>query len=430
MKEDFLHYVWLHQYFDKQYLVCATGEEVQVIRTGLLNTNAGPDFLDAQVKIGLETWNGSVEVHLKASDWLRHQHQTDTRYDQVVLHVVWENDQALERTDGSFIPTISLQDRVQPELLQNYLNLKKEKPTIPCGPFINLVPGLPVMQMLDRVLIERLEQKARRITDLLARNKQDWEETTYQALVSNFGFKINQDSFLQLSQILPFAIIRKHSGQLLQIEALFFGQAGFLQDIPDDDGYLLSLKKEFAYLQHKYKLPTGMRAADWNFLRLRPANFPTVRIAQLAALLHGKNHLFSIMLVLPKVQEYAEFLVNEISPYWQEHYMPGRESKVLAGKMGQESRINLIINTVVPLLFAYGRYHEKQELIDKAISLLESLPAEKNHITQIYTSLGLRNKAAADSQAFLQLNQGYCTPRNCLYCSVGHYILRTKLATA
>jgi len=430
MKEDFLHYVWLHQYFDKQHLVCSTGETVQIIRTGLLNTNAGPDFLDAQVKIGQETWNGSVEVHLKASDWLRHQHQTDIRYDQVVLHVVWENDQPLQRTDGSFIPTIALQERVQPALLKNYLQLKKEKSTIPCGPFINQVPGLPILQMLDRVLFERLEQKAQRIIDLLERNKQDWEETTYQALVSNFGFKINQDAFLQLSKVLPFGIIRKHSSQRLPIEALLFGQAGFLQDVPAEDEYLQSLQKEFTYLRHKYKLTAGMRVQDWNFLRLRPANFPTVRLAQLAAFLHGKTHLFSILLALPNLQEYTKLFGDEVSPYWQKHYMPGRENKILAAGMGQESKTNLLINTVVPLLFAYGRYHHQQELIDKAISLLESLPPEKNHITQIYSGLSLKNKTAADSQAFLQLNQGYCVPRNCLYCSVGHYILRTALATA
>jgi len=429
MKEDFLHYVWLHQYFDKQQLICSTGEAIQVIRTGLLNTNAGPDFLDAQVKIGQETWNGSVEVHLKASDWLRHQHQTDPRYDQVVLHVVWEDDQPLRRTDGSFIPTIALQERVQLNLLENYLNLKKEKPTIPCSPFINQVPGLPVMQMLDRVLIERLEQKARRITDLLQRNTQDWEETTYQALVSNFGFKINQVPFLQLSQLLPFAIIRKHSGQLWQLEALLYGQAGFLQDVPAEDDYLQKLQQEYIYLWHKYKLTAGMPVAAWNFLRLRPANFPTVRLAQLAALLQDKNHLFSLLLTLPDLPAYLRFLGSEVSPYWQKHYMPGRESKTLALEMGQESKINLLINTVVPLLFAFGRYHDKQELIDKAIALLESLPAEKNNITRIYTGLGLKNKAAADSQAYIQLNHSYCEPRHCLYCSVGHYILRTKLAS-
>ena len=394
------------------------------------NSNAGPDFLDAQVKIGPETWNGSVEVHLKASDWLRHQHQTDLRYDQVVLHVVWEDDQLLKRTDGSFIPTISLQARVQPALLENYLNLKKDKSTIPCGPFINQVPDLIVMQMQDRALIERLEQKATRITDLLQVNKQDWEETTYQALVSSFGFKINQISFLQLSQILPFALIRKHREQLSQIEALLFGQAGFLQDVPEDDEYLQNLKKEYTYLRHKYKLVNSMRAADWNFLRLRPANFPTVRLAQLAAILHGKNHLFSSIISLPNLPESLKFLDHQVSAYWQKHYMPGRENKLVAAEMGQESKINLLINTVVPLLFAYGRYHDKQDLIDKAISLLENLPAEKNHLTRIYTDLGLKNKAAADSQAYLQLHQAYCAPRNCLYCTVGHYILRTKLATA
>jgi len=429
MKEDFLHYVWLHQYFDKESLICSTGDEVQVIRTGFLNTNAGPDFLDAQVKIGQELWNGSVEVHLKTSDWYRHQHETDRRYDQVILHVVWEDDRMLRRTDGSAIPTIALQQRVAPYLLQGYQNLKREKLAIPCSPFIDQVPGLPVMQMLDRVLTERLEQKASRLLELLNQNKQDWEETAYQALVSNFGFKINQVPFLHLSKYLPFAIIRKHSSHLFQLEALLYGQAGFLEQVPAENEYLQRLKKEFTYLQHKYSLTTGLRATDWNFLRLRPANFPTVRLAQLAAFLHQKTHLFSIILALPDLPSFYKFLGALISPYWQQHYMPGRQNKVPAGEMGLESKINILINTVVPLLFAYGCHHDNPDLKEKALALLENLPAEKNNIVRLYTNLGLKNKTAADSQAFIQLNQQYCTPRNCLYCSVGHYILRTKLAT-
>lgn len=428
MKEDFLHYVWQHQYFDKTGISTAVGEPVQVIRTGMHNTNAGPDFLNAQVKIGQETWSGAIEVHLKASDWLRHQHEQDARYDQVILHVVWENDQNLQRTDGSNIATVELQSRIAPGLLQAYNNLKKEKETIPCGPYINKVPGLPKLQMMDRVLMERLEQKAERIIGILERNNQDWETTAYEVLVGSFGFKINQEPFSRLTKILPLTILRKHRHQLFQLEALLFGQAGFLAQVPAEDEYLNGLRKEYQFLKHKYALAGELKTADWNFLRLRPANFPTVRLAQLAAFLHNKNHLFSELINIVTTPAYFDFFNGQLSAYWQSHYMPGRESKTLLKEMGQSSKALMLLNTVVPLLFAYGRRQGKQLLIDKAIQLLEQLKAEDNYITRVYTSLSQKNKSAADSQAYLQLYQHYCLPRKCLYCSIGHYLLKTNLA--
>ena len=409
-------------------LCTATGEIIQVFRTGMLNANAGPDFLDAQVKIGEEMWNGSIEVHLKASDWLRHQHEQDTRYDQVILHVVWENDRNLQRTDGSAIATVELNARVKPSLLQAYQNLKKEKETIPCGPFIKQVPDLPKLQMLDRVLLERLAQKAERIITLLERNNQDWEAVAYQSLAASFGFKINQEAFFRLSTILPYQIIRKNQHQLFRLEALLFGQAGFLTQVPANDEYLNQLRKEYFFLHHKYALEPPLKTADWNFLRLRPANFPTVRLAQLAAFLHQKEYLFSKMISLPTPVHYFNFLSGTVSGYWQQHYMPGRESKSLSSGMGQASKEIILINTVVPLLFAYGRRQDNQQFIDKAIGLLEQLKAENNSITRVYTDLNLKNKSAADSQAYIELNQHYCVPRQCLYCSIGHYILKANLA--
>ena len=430
MKEDFLHYVWQHQYFDKVDLVTSEKETVQVLKTGFLNSNAGPDFLGAQIKIGSFTWNGSVEIHLSASDWLRHQHQQDARYDQVILHVVWENDQVLTRTDNSLIPVIELKNRVANALLQTYLDLKREKNNLPCAPFLKQVPDLPKLQMLDRVLLERLEQKAGQITALLNASKADWEEVTYQVLAASFGFKINQEPFSRLSKILPYSILRRHQNQIFQLEALLYGQAGFLTEPLPPDEYLQQLQQEYFFLQHKYTLPAGLTTADWNFLRLRPRNFPTVRLAQFAVLLHTKTHMFSTLLSLETVVDYFNFFGAEVSRYWQTHYMPGRPSKNEQKGMGKDSIALLMLNTVVPLLFAYARFIDNQALIDKALSLLENLKAEHNAITKIYEQLGFKNKSAQDSQAYLQLYHQYCVPRNCLYCSIGHHILKSNQTKA
>lgn len=428
MKEDFLHYVWQHQYFDKTDLITEEGEPVTILKTGMANFNAGPDFLGASLQLGSVTWNGSVEIHLKASDWLRHEHQTDPRYDQVILHVVWEADQVIARTDNSPIPTLALQQRVQPALLQAYTSLKKEKGTIPCAPLLPQVPEMPKLVMLNRVLVERLEQKASGISDMFTHNNHDWEITAYEALLAAFGFKINQEPFRRLSQVLPFSIIRKYKQHLFQLEALIFGQAGFLSDPIDD--YLTRLSKEHKYLQHKHALPAPLPTAAWNFLRLRPANFPTVRLAQLAAILQGKDHLFSSFISFRNIDEYFNFFEAEVSEYWQKHYMPGRVGKKNNGSMGKESKAIIVINTVVPLLFAYARQTDNQLLHDKALSLLDQIKAEHNQITSIYEDLGVPNKSAADSQSFLQLYQHYCLPRRCLSCSIGHHILKSNLITS
>ena len=424
MKEDFLHYVWQHQYFQKNNLVTAGQETVHVFKTGFLNNNAGPDFMGAQVKIGQEIWNGSVEIHLRASDWLRHHHEQDARYDQVILHVVWDNDQFLKRTDGTSIPVIELKNRVDQDLLKTYLNLKEDPHTIPCTPFLEQVPEMPKLHMLDRVLLERLEQKGNYLIEQIGLSNQNWEEVTYQALVANFGFKINKELFSRLSKCLPYAVLRRHRGNLLRLEALLFGQAGFLAEELILDEYLDKLRQEYEYLKHKYSLPEGLQKSDWNLLRLRPANFPTVRLAQLAAFLQDKEHLFSTLAELNSLPEYNHFFTATVSPYWQNHYMPGRKFKSPQKGMGKDSIAVIIINTVIPLLFAYARSVDDQKLIDKALDLLENISAEQNSITNIYQQLNFRNKSALDSQAFLQLYQQYCSSRQCLVCSIGHHILK------
>ncbi|MBK0402136.1 DUF2851 family protein [Adhaeribacter sp. BT258] len=429
MNEDFLAYLWKLQYFDKASLQTESGEPLSVLRTGMQNANAGPDFLDASLKIGEITWAGSVELHVKASDWHRHRHTTDKKYDQVILHVVWENDMPVLRTNGSEVPVLALQNRVSPALLQTYQQLKQSRLTIPCESFLPQISGLTKTAMLERVLLERLELKAERIRAMYYASGNNWEETAYAALLSGYGFKINQAGFEKLARQLPYKVLQKHRHQILQTEALLFGQAGFLTGNFSEDAYLEQLQKEFGYLTHKYNLPEPLQASDWNFLRLRPANFPTVRLAQLAALFTSQEHIFSFFLADHSIKDLEAFFVAKPSFYWENHYMPGRSGKIKVGAIGKSSINILLINIVAPLLVAYAHETGQLTLVEKALNLLEMLPPEKNQILTLYEALGFENKAASQSQGLLALSQNYCRPVRCLHCAIGNGILkRSKTA--
>lgn len=431
MKEDFLQYVWQYQYFDQAELQTAEGERVLVIRPGHLNADAGPDFLGAQLLLNDVRWAGSVEIHLRSADWLRHGHHHDPKYDQVILHVVWENDSPITRTDGSPIPTLSLQDRVAVDLLSSYQNLLQSPASIPCAPFIREVPELTRKSMQDRALMERLEEKAGLVLEQYRGTGNDWEATAYQVVAAAFGFKINQEPFARLSRALPQAVLKRHRHAVFQLEALLLGQAGLLPGEQEGDDYTQRLGKEYTYLAHKYQLaPDALRASDWNFLRLRPSNFPTVRLAQLAALLSAREHLFSSLRQEGRLADFVDFFRVTPSDYWHTHYLPGRGSTGGAKAMGTASIHTLIANTVVPLLVAYSRQMGEQVWQDKALDLLEQLPAEHNRVTRVYEDLRLENKTAADSQGYLALNHRYCSPRRCLACAVGNKILKHKLSAA
>ena len=428
MNEDFLAYVWKHQYFDKTELQTTAGEPLAVLQTGQQNTDAGPDFLSASLLLDGLTWAGSVELHVKASDWMRHRHTTDRKYDQVILHVVWENDAAVTRTNGTAVPVLELKERVAPELLQTYLRLKQPKPTIPCEPFLNQVREITKTAMQERTLLERLELKATGIREKLKLNGNDWEATTFQVLMGGFGFKINQQGFNRLAKELPFRVLQKHRHRLFQVEALLMGQSGFLAE-PTAYEYIGQLQQEYAFLQHKHQLPAPMHRADWNFLRLRPANFPTVRLAQLAALFHLREHWFGSFTTFNKLADLVLFFQAKPSGYWAKHYLPGRESKSTIAPMGKSSINLLLINVVAPLLVAYARETDQPELVEKAVTLLEKLKPEQNHILSMYEDLQFENRTAAQSQGLLALYHGYCTPVRCLLCAIGAGILkRAKVA--
>ncbi|WP_299759915.1 DUF2851 family protein [uncultured Pontibacter sp.] len=425
MKEDFLHYIWQHQYFDKTALATTDGEPLQVLRVGFYNTDAGPDFKEAILRLGEVEWSGSVEVHLKASDWHRHQHQHDLKYDQVVLHVVWQADQPVLRTDGSTVPVVELQGRVDLGMIHTYEQLQQSKNEIPCAPFWPSVPEVNKALMLERALVERLEEKGEEVLQAYRSYGNDWEQATYHTLLRGFGFKINQPAFEQLAKSLPFHVVRRHQHNLPQLEALLLGQAGFLADA--EDAYAQQLQREYTFLQHKYKLQP-MPRHQWNFLRMRPANFPTVRLAQLAGLLHQHQSLFTKLQEAGAVKKYEQLFQAPVSDYWLKHYMFGRESKGISRGLGKSSAQNLVINVAVPILAAYASHNSDRTLLDKAINLLEQVREASNKYTRQYEALGWQANSAADNQAALGLYKRYCHPVNCMRCAIGNQIMKKNKA--
>jgi len=427
MREDFLHYVWQHQYFDKVDLRTAAGEEIQVLKPGHRNADAGPDFLNARLRLGEVEWNGAVEIHLRASDWLRHHHQTDPKYDQVVLHVVGSHDADVARTNGSLIPALALQTRLSPGLLARYQALVEAPATapLPCAPLLNLVPEITKTMMAERALLERVERKADAIMELHQHLGQDWEATAYHALMAAFGFQKNSEPLARLAKALPLAVLRRHRHDQRQLEALLFGQAGFLaeNDETATDSYIQDLRQEHDFLRHKYSLGAAALAVhDWNYLRLRPANFPPVRLGQLAGLLHARPALFDALLTAQSVAALTEFFQAPVPEYWRTHFRPGRPGKVPG--LGKTSINLLITNVVVPLRVAYARYVGQPAVVESSVALLGELPAEHNQFTDVYEALGFTHRTAADSQGLLALHKTYCTPRRCLHCAIGSRLVQ------
>jgi len=416
MNEFFLQFLWKHRLFYTNQLNTTTGQKVELISAGFLNRDAGPDFFNARLKIGDTIWAGNVEIHLRASDWNKHNHQADPAYDNVILHVVLDADSVVLNSKGQEVECACLS---YPSALErNYQLLLKSSSWIPCADSIQLVPSVTLQLWYNALLVERLEQKTNEIVSRLEQNKNDWNETFYQFLARNFGFKTNALPFELLAKAVPLNILAKHKNNLFQLEALLFGTAGLLNEELIGDDYFLALRKEFSFLYKKYKL-NPVEGHLWKFLRLRPVNFPTVRIAQFAQLIQQSSALFSHLIEKKRVSEVKALLQLEPSQYWQTHYRFNKPSAKQVKGLGDSSFHNLVINTVVPFLFVYGDYHKKQELKDLALSFLETIPAEKNSITANWQKLGVSSSSAFDSQALIQLKNSYCNAKKCLNCPVG-----------
>ena len=397
------------------------GEVIQIFHPGHRNSNAGPDFSEARIKIGSLEWRGSVEIHIHSSGWNDHHHSSDQAYEKVILHVVWENDKPIQRTDGTSMPTLELKNRVDLTIWNRYKKLFTSVDSIPCSNSWPKISAIAKLNMLERTVVQRLEAKAEFVKGLLSRNNNDWEGTCYQLLAKNFGFKVNTEPMLQLAQGLPYKIILKHSAQ---IEALLFGQAGFLEKIKEDE-YTTVLKREYGVLSKKYSLVTKqLNEVQWRFLRLRPANFPTIRVAQFASLLKAHQNLFSKILESASANDCIQLFDVDQSEYWQNHYRPGKKSKAKIPTLGKSSIENILINTVAPLLVAYGRHIDDQVFIDRAIEILHSLSTENNKITRLWMDIGYNVNSAFDSQGLIELYNNFCMKRRCLECTVGSQIIK------
>jgi len=427
MNESFLHYIWQFQYFDKTDLQSNTGEQLVIFNPGFKNTHAGPDFYNAKLKIDAIEWAGSVEIHIHSSGWREHKHQEDPAYENVVLHVVWEENERIIRKDGTLMPTLELRNRVSPSFVLQYKRIVHSRNKIPCANAISNVPAVIRISMLDKALMSRLESKAHGILAAFQKNNGDWEETCYQMLCRNFGFKVNTEPFLQLAQSLPYRILMKHGDRLEQVEALIFGQAGFLQETINDAYYLL-LKREYTLLRKKYSLGSRqMNKAQWRFLRLRPANFPTIRLAQLASTLFYQKNLFSKIISSDSWKDLVPVFSVRPSAYWLYHYRFFKKQKKEIPSLGRMSIENIAINSIVPMLVAYGKAKDDQRFVDRAVRWLQETAAEKNNILRSWDDLGLKSRNAFDSQSLIELHNSFCLRRRCLDCNIGFYLLQPVL---
>ncbi|KAA2241905.1 DUF2851 family protein [Chitinophaga agrisoli] len=420
LTEDLFQHIWQFRLFTNSNLTTTEGEPVQVLYPGLHNHHAGPDFTAAKIKIGATLWAGNVELHLRTSDWYRHGHQHNGQYSNVILHVVFEHDVEFYDTDR-MPPCVELQQYIPKMLLRRYDTLRQDAGFVPCEYGAAQVPDLIWHNWKERLLVERWERKTGTLQTWLLQTKQNWEEVCYRAVAHGFGLPVNEAAFLQLAQSLPHNLLARHRPSLMQLEALLFGQAGMLQDT-FADAYPQELQKEYAYLRHKYKLQP-IPAHLWKWLRMRPASFPTLRIAGLAALLHQSPNLFSRILEAESIAALERLFTVQPSAYWQEHYRfdgPVTQTRC----PGRLAVHNILINTILPILFLYGREKAMSYYQDRALEFMETLPAEENKISQAWEDIGIRQHNALDSQALLQLKQQYCDSKQCLKCAIGAKLLR------
>ena len=423
MKESILHYVWQYKLFTAHNLETTDGEKVEIIDVGRYNTDAGPDFFNAKVKIGHTIWAGNIEIHINSSEWNKHKHQIDSAYNNVILHVVHNADCNVYGSDGKCIPQLELTFPRQIE--ENYEQLFSETKWIPCAEKIKFVSSVFIQSWKTALLTERMEQKMNVIESLLANNNQHWEEAFYITLARSFGFGTNSLAFESLAKSLPVSVLGKHKDNLFQLEALLFGQAGLLHQ-NESIKYVVDLRKEYDFLRTKFSL-TPIDGTLWKFLRLRPDNFPHIRIAQFAALIHSSSKLFSKIVECPNLDYLRQLFDCELSAYWKNHYLFSAESAFNNKKLGVQSVNSILINTVVPFLFCYASHKNDDELKDKALQILEEIPSERNSIITNWQNIGLSSTSAYDSQALIQLKKQYCDEKKCLRCRIGHKVLTLQL---
>ncbi len=421
MPERLLHYIWQYKFFSRFEQYTTQGEKIEVIDVGKLNTDSGPDFFNAKLKINGQLWAGNIEIHINSSDWYKHHHDQDPNYDNIIMHIVAHADTEIRSTKGRLIPQCELKypEGIQHKYIQWLISGEKTA----CQDDIANVPTIYINDWKSSLLADRLQQKSNYINDLLKHYNNDWEETFYVTLAHYFGFHTNGAPFELLAKQTPLAYIGKHRNDLFQIEAILYGQAGLLTQQPSDstDRYYNSLCKEYLFLKTKFSL-TPIQGELWKFLRMRPDNFPTVRIAEFAALLHQTDHLFASQTEAKTINELRKLFEIKTSEYWDTHYMFNKESVYSPKRLGSNAIDILIINVVAPFLFAYGTNRNQSDYQDRAEQMLDELPPEKNSIITNWKQIGLSCQSAADTQALIHLHEQYCTNHKCLHCRIAHKI--------
>lgn len=424
LSEDILHFVWKYQLFVRQDLCTQSGEPVSVIHAGTHNRDAGPDFLAARLVIDAVAWGGNVEIHVRSSDWERHGHHRDKAYNNVIMHVVHEHDKAVCREDGTVLETLELKPRIPDSVLPTYRELMSGMWWIPCEKLIHNVPQFHLSQWLSRLLMERFEHRISAVFAVLDQQRGSWEDTCYIWMARSFGFNVNADAFEQLARSLPQSVIAKHRHRSLAVAALFFGQAGMLEEESFEDAYPQALQREYAHLRRLHSLQP-MSRATWRFMRTRPGNFPTVRIAQFAALCLRTTQLFAAITGTKDINTLSAFFDGlPIHPYWLDHYRFDVPSSPHGNQLGVGSVDTLLINAIAGIIFAYGKYIGKETYIYRAIALLEQLKAENNAVVKRFSALGVKAEQAADSQALLQMKTFYCDKKKCLDCGIGLQLIK------
>lgn len=422
--EIILHHVWKYRLFSALKLETTALETIQIMNVGLHNLDSGPDFSNAKIKIGDTLWAGNVEIHLKSSDWLKHQHQKDKAYDNVILHVVWVADVPIYRTDNTLVPTVELKDLVDPKIISNYDRLKANSDWIPCAQQLSVIDDLTKRICLDRMLMDRLEDKSALIAQLHQTLKGSWEDTFYVMMAKSFGFNVNSLPFELLAKSLSQIILAKHKDKKLQIEALIFGVSGLLSQNFDDD-YPIALQKEYQFLKLKYLL-NALEPQLWKFSKTRPDNFPTIRLAQFSALIFQSQHLFSKVVAIDELKDFrAIFTDLPINNYWENHFVFDKWVGKKSPDLGKNSIDSILLNAVAPLLFFYGKQIAKEFYVNQSVKLLELIKPEQNSIIKGFSEIGFVASSAFDTQALIQLKKTFCDHKKCLNCAIGIKILKS-----
>ncbi len=416
MTEDFLYFIWQYKTYQGE-LLTTEGKEITIVNPGILNLDSGPDFSAAKLIIGNTEWNGSIEMHVKSSDWKKHNHNSNAAYDSVILHVVYQHDMEITTKGGNKLEVLELKGKFKISPYSKYKDLQAGLSWIPCASQIKTIDKFKLHSWFDRLLIERLERKTEQIEQSLANTNNNWEQSFYIALARNFGFNTNADPFEQLAKSTPLDLLAKYKDDIFQIEAILCGQSSLINPIISDE-YSTKLNNEYLFLKKKHELES-VYSYQWKFMRMRPVNFPTIRIAQFASLVHNSSHLFSKIIKTEKLADLRNHFDINVSEYWQNHYVFGKNAKNSKKNFGSTSFDLILINTIIPFLFVYANHHGNEELKNRALNYLHQTKSETNSIIKRFAQDGVKAENAAHSQALIQLKNNYCSYTKCLQCRIG-----------